>query len=69
MNSKASRASQRQDERAAPAVDSPVCPCWWVIKGRQQGVLPPHTIIQKGGISMTEIEAYQEYQVQAQRLL
>lgn len=25
-----------QDERAAPAVDSPACPCWWVIKGRQQ---------------------------------
>ena len=25
----------------APAVDSPACPCWWVIKGRQQGVLPP----------------------------
>jgi len=56
-NSKASRASQRQDERAAPAVDSPDCPCWWVIKGRQQKVLPPFLIIQKGGrISMTELE-------------
>ena len=21
---------------ASPTVDSPVCPCWWVIKGRQQ---------------------------------
>ena len=28
----------------APAVDSPACPCWWAIKGRQQGVLPPLTI-------------------------
>ena len=26
--------------------------------GRQQGVLPPRTIIQRGGISMTEDEAY-----------
>ena len=24
-------------------------------------MLPPRTIIQRGGISMTEIEAYQEY--------
>jgi len=24
-------------------------------------VLPPRTIIQRGGISMTEIDAYQEY--------
>ena len=29
--------------------------------GRQQGVLPTRTIIQRGGISMTEIEDYQEY--------
>ena len=28
-------------EWATPTVDSPVCPCWWVIKGRQQKVLPP----------------------------
>ncbi len=34
-----------QDERAAPAVDSPACPCWWVIKGRQPKMLPPFTII------------------------
>ena len=34
----------------APAVDSPACPCWWVIKGRQQGVLPPLTIIRERGI-------------------
>ena len=27
-------------------------------RGRQQGVLPPRTIIQRGGISMTEDEAY-----------
>ena len=27
--------------RHAPTVDSLACPCWWVIKGRQQGVLPP----------------------------
>lgn len=39
-----------QDERAAPAVDSPACPCWWVVKGRQQGVLPPLTIIRERGI-------------------
>lgn len=38
-NSKPAGAVNGQDERAAPAVDSPVCPCWWVIKGRQQGVL------------------------------
>lgn len=33
---------------------------YWInpIKGRQQGVLPPRTIIQRGGISMTEDEAY-----------
>ena len=34
----------------APTVDSPACPCWWVIKGRQQGVLPPLTIIRERGI-------------------
>lgn len=34
----------------APSVDSPTCPCWWVIKGRQQGVLPPLTIIRERGI-------------------
>lgn len=34
-----------QDERATPAVDSPVRLRWWVIKGRQQKVLPPFTII------------------------
>ena len=34
----------------APAIDSPACPCWWVIKGRQQGVLPPLTIIRERGI-------------------
>lgn len=47
-----------QDERATPAVDNPVRFCSWAIKGRQQGVLPPRTIIQRGGISMTEDEAY-----------
>ena len=26
-------------EWASPTVDSPDCPCWWVIKGRQQKVL------------------------------
>ena len=30
---------------ATPTVDSPDCPCWWVIKGRQQKVLPPFPII------------------------
>ena len=35
---------------AAPTVDSPVCPCWWVIKGRQQKVLPPFPIIEERGI-------------------
>jgi len=44
-------------EWAVPTVDSPVCPCWWVIKGRQQKVLPS----KKGGVSMTEQEAYQEH--------
>ena len=39
-----------QDERAAPAVDSSDCPCWWVIKGRQQKVLPPFHIIEERGI-------------------
>ena len=39
-----------QDERAAPAVDSSDCPCWWVIKGRQQKVLPPFPIIEERGI-------------------
>ena len=34
----------------APAVDSPAYPCWWVIKGRQQGVLPPLTIIRERGM-------------------
>ena len=37
-------------EWAAPTVDSPVCPCWWVIKGRQQKVLPPFPIIEERGI-------------------
>ena len=41
-----------------PAVDSPARFRKWVIKGRQQKVLPPRTIIQRGGISMTEDEAY-----------
>ena len=43
------------------AVDSHARLCRQAIKGRQQGVLPPRTIIQKGGISMTDFEAYQEY--------
>ena len=43
------------------AVDSPTRLCWWAIKGRQQGVLPPRTIIQRWGISMTEDEAYKEH--------
>ena len=30
---------------AAPTVDSPGCPCWWVIRGRQQKVLPPFPTI------------------------
>nr|AMP52549.1 hypothetical protein [uncultured bacterium] len=33
-----------------PPYDSPVCPCWWVIKGRQQKVLPPFPIIEERGI-------------------
>ena len=31
-------------------VDSPDSPCWWVIKGRQQKVLPPFPIIEERGI-------------------
>ena len=50
-----------QDERAAPAVDSSDCPCWWVIKGRQPKVLPPFPIIEKRGGSMTKQEAYQKH--------
>lgn len=38
-----------QDERAMPAVDSPAWFRKWVIKGRQQKVLPPFTIIQERG--------------------
>ena len=34
----------------AATVDSPNCPCWWVIKGRQQKVLPPFPIIEERGI-------------------
>ena len=30
-------------------------------QGATARVLPPHTIIQRGGISMTDFEAYQEY--------
>ena len=45
--SKPSRASQRQVNGLSPTVDSPVCPCWWVIKGRQQKVLPPFPIIKE----------------------
>ena len=52
-----------QDERRinAPTVDSPACPCWWVIKGRQPKVLPPFPIIEKRGGSMTKQEAYQKH--------
>ena len=51
-----------QDERRIrAAVDSPARLCSQAIKGRQQGVLPPRTIIQRGGISMPDFEAYQEY--------
>ena len=45
--SKPSRASQRQVNGLSPTVDSPVCPCWWIIKGRQQKVLPPFPIIKE----------------------
>ena len=33
-----------QDERAAPAVDSSDCPCWWVIitTGLAVGLLTPY---------------------------
>ena len=44
-----------------PAVDSPARFRKWVIKGRQQKVLPPFPIIEERGISMTEYEAYQEH--------
>ena len=40
------------------AVDSPARLCRRVIKGRQQGVLPPPHYYQRVGISMTEDEAY-----------
>lgn len=50
--SKTSRASQRQDERAAPVVDSPACFRSWAAKERQQKVLPPFTII-KGNYQPT----------------
>ena len=47
-----------QDERRIrAAARTLVRLCWQAIKGRQQGVLPPRTIIQSVGISMTEEEA------------
>ena len=50
-----------QDERATPAVDSPARFCRWVIKGRQQRVLPPLTYIQVRGASVTDFEQYKEH--------
>ncbi len=51
-----------QDERRIrAAVDSPARFCSWVIKGRQQGVLPPVLLSEKGGLPMTEYVTYQEH--------
>ena len=58
-NSKASRASQRQDERrSAPSLTAPSAVAGRQSRGDSKKMLPPRTIIQRGGISMTEDEAY-----------
>jgi len=38
----------QDEQRIRAAVDSPARLCWQAIKGRQQGVLPPRTIIREG---------------------
>ena len=58
-----------QDERAAPAVDSPARFRWWVIKGRQPKVLPPLTIIKERGKSHDRERVQRAYPAHAQRLL
>jgi len=48
-----------QDERRIrAAADSPAPPCWPGTTARQPGVLPPALLSERGGISMTEDEAY-----------
>ena len=40
--------TSNENNTQSNSVDSPARLCWQAIKGRQQGVLPPRTIIREG---------------------